>query len=59
MIEGVDLRGDSTYNQEYDNFCSSHCCLAVTNPTSIPEGAGSIPGPAQWVRDPVLSADAV
>ena len=35
-------------------FRSSRCGSAVTNPTSAHEDSGSIPGLAQWVKDPAL-----
>ena len=37
-----------------NNFRSSHSGLAVMNPTSIHDDAGSIPGLAKWVKDLAL-----
>ena len=35
-------------------FGSSYGGSVVTSPTSMHEDSGSIPGLAQWVKDPVL-----
>ena len=42
------------YLKKRENIGSSHCGAAETNPTSIYEDAGLIPGLVQWVRDPEL-----
>ena len=36
------------------NLWSSSCVSAVTNPTSVHEDVGSIPGCTRWVEDPTL-----
>ena len=35
----------------------SHPGSAVTNPTSIHEDSGSIPGPAQWAKGSVIAVN--
>ena len=44
----------TTKKETSKHYRSSRCGIAETNPTSIHEDSGSIPGLAQWVGDPVL-----
>ena len=45
---GAGLRQDWSQTPQ---FRSSRCGSAATNPTGIHEALGSIPGPAQWVKE--------
>ena len=46
------MRPNSGLKQEM--YRSSHCGSTETNPTSIHEDVGLIPGPTQWVKDLTL-----
>ena len=44
----------TTILKEETYYRSSRHGSAVTNPTRIHEDVGSIPGFAQWIKDPIL-----
>ena len=47
---GAQGRAPSCSFSKYSFLGSSHCDSVVTNPTSIHEDEGSIPGLAHWVK---------
>ena len=44
----------STPHTVSEGYRSSRCGSVITNPASIHEDSGSIPGLSQWVKDLVL-----
>ena len=46
--------GDTEMQGESEIAPEFHCGSVVVNPTGIHEDLGSIPGHAQWVKDPAL-----
>ena len=53
-MPGAENQAEGLFSLKSEDIRGSSCGAAETNLSSILEDVGSIPGPTQWVKDPVL-----